>query len=257
MKYALFFLFGVLFVSTATAQEELSAQEWFNKGKLHQTAGEEELFKIMLGKSKSLTCDLKQCPSFAIAIYAFNTAIELYKNDNNHTEPHRSEVNYELGDVHNSRGEVYSWLGDYKQAIVDYSKAIKLQPENQEFWCNRGSAYKEIGNFQQAIQDSEKAIQLEIQNTGYYYVDALSLQAYAYEKLGFFRQAITDYDMLIKNSPEDYGLYFRRGNAYYHLQNYEDAKKDWRYAAKHGNKQASDSLAKVGGLSFWGKVNPW
>ena len=46
-------------------------------------------------------------------------------------------------------------------AIKDYNKAIQLDPELAEAYCNRGVAYEHTGEFERAIADHTKAIELQ------------------------------------------------------------------------------------------------
>ena len=52
-----------------------------------------------------------------------------------------------------NRGNAYSELGEYKQAISDYTRAIELDPEYAEAYYNRGLAYKQLGNCSAANSD--------------------------------------------------------------------------------------------------------
>ncbi len=54
----------------------------------------------------------------------------------------------------------YSKLGNYQQAIEDYSKAIKLTPELAEAYLARGFAYFKLGNDEQSINDAKIAASL-------------------------------------------------------------------------------------------------
>jgi len=59
-----------------------------------------------------------------------------------------------------SRGGVYVKLGNHKQAIADYNKAIKLNAEFPLAYYNRGLAYSAFGNHNQAITDLKIAARL-------------------------------------------------------------------------------------------------
>ena len=53
---------------------------------------------------------------------------------------------------------------EYKKAIDDYSKAIDIEPENAEYYCNRGRVYSIIGEYDKALADYGRAIELEPNN---------------------------------------------------------------------------------------------
>ena len=54
----------------------------------------------------------------------------------------------------------YFEIGDYQQAIEDYSQAIDLDSEPAYYYSWRGNCYFEIGDYQQAIEDLQKAATL-------------------------------------------------------------------------------------------------
>ncbi len=82
------------------------------------------------------------------AIEAFTKAIEL--------DPR-------LINAYGGRGNVYSSIGGYEQAIKDYNSAIELSPLDREYaflYYNRGIAYYNIGNYEQATRDFKIAARL-------------------------------------------------------------------------------------------------
>ena len=58
------------------------------------------------------------------------------------------------------RGLVDEEKDNYGQAISDYTKAIKLQPNYQMAYYNRGNVYYKQGNYIQAISDFNKVIEI-------------------------------------------------------------------------------------------------
>jgi tetratricopeptide (TPR) repeat protein len=60
-------------------------------------------------------------------------------------------------------------LQDYKGAIVEYTKAIQLNPTNVDAYYNRGFTKYNLDDFKGAIEDYTKAITLNpIFNSAYY-----------------------------------------------------------------------------------------
>ena len=66
-----------------------------------------------------------------------------------------------LAIAHHNRGWVYSQKSLYDQAIADYTRALKLQPDYISAYKLRGNAYDGKGLREQAKADREKARQLE------------------------------------------------------------------------------------------------
>uniref|UniRef100_A0A0G4FMV2 Uncharacterized protein n=1 Tax=Chromera velia CCMP2878 TaxID=1169474 RepID=A0A0G4FMV2_9ALVE len=48
--------------------------------------------------------------------------------------------------AYSNRGNVRSLLGDTNGAILDFSEAIELDPDQPDFWANRGLIYQQIGD---------------------------------------------------------------------------------------------------------------
>jgi protein O-mannosyl-transferase len=81
--------------------------------------------------------------------------------------------------IYNNRGIAYSALGNYGQAIDDFSRAIEIKPSFAGSYYNRGNAYKGLGNYKQAIEDYGRAIEIK---PGY--ADAYNNRAFVYFKQG-------------------------------------------------------------------------
>lgn len=58
------------------------------------------------------------------------------------------------------RGTSYEKIGDYTQAIDDYTATLRLDATNAAAYHNRGKLYKEIGQVKAAIDDLRQAAQL-------------------------------------------------------------------------------------------------
>jgi len=58
-------------------------------------------------------------------------------------------------------GSVRQQLGDTDGALVCYSNALVLQPENVNAAANRGEIHFEMGNFQEALNDFQRVLELD------------------------------------------------------------------------------------------------
>jgi tetratricopeptide (TPR) repeat protein len=143
------------------------------------------------------------------------------------------EINPEYADAYNNRGVAYGELGDHRQEISDYDMAIKIDPELALAYINRGVAYRELGNQRQAILDFDKAIEIDFENA-----DAYKGRGFAYGKLGNHGQAISDFDRAIEINPKYADVYNGRGVAYYKLGNYRQAISDFDRAIEINPKYA-------------------
>jgi tetratricopeptide (TPR) repeat protein len=132
------------------------------------------------------------------------------------------EIKPGYADAYTNRGAAYNGLGNYRQAIEDYDKAIEIKPGYADAYYNRGLAYNGLGNYRQAIEDYDKAIEIK---PGY--ADAYTNRGAAYNGLGNYRQAIENYGKAIEIKPDFAMAYYNRGNSYTHLGNYKQAIEDF------------------------------
>ncbi len=49
-------------------------------------------------------------------------------------------------------------MGDYDGAIIDYNKALELNPKKASSYNYRGATYLKLKNYKQAIADYDQAI---------------------------------------------------------------------------------------------------
>ncbi len=83
------------------------------------------------------------------------------------------------------RGISYYSKSDYKNAIVDFNQALKLEPNHAEGYYTRGSVYSTQGNYTQAIVDYNQALKLKPD-----YAEAYYKKACAYSLKKEFKAAI-------------------------------------------------------------------
>jgi len=173
--------------------------------------------------------------------------------------------------------------GKDAQAILDYSKAIEINPRNAELYLKRGSAYAkqaQRGDYfnkglrDKAISDFSKAIEIEPRNVQVYLkraalyrnkgqysmaildyskvieIDPRNAEAYykranAYDGTPKLDQAIADYTKVIEIDPRNAEACYRRGMAYYFKEEYDKAWEDVHKAQTYGFKVRSGFLKEI------------
>ena len=63
-----------------------------------------------------------------------------------------------------NRGRAYSSSKDFSRAVADYEKVIELNPKESMAYFNRGDSYEKMGDVQRAISDYQKAVELDASN---------------------------------------------------------------------------------------------
>ncbi len=64
--------------------------------------------------------------------------------------------------LYNNRAILYIKLKDYKKALTDINKAIKLKKDYHLAYLNRSEIYYRMGNEKKACQDYKKALKLGV-----------------------------------------------------------------------------------------------
>ena len=100
------------------------------------------------------------------------------------------------------RGASYHALGDFDEAMLDYTKAIKLDNKMTDAYYNRAKitlSRKDIENpdIEKAIKDLEKALELDNE-----FQNALYAMAAAYKKLGDYHKALEYIEKLLQIEPQ-------------------------------------------------------
>ncbi len=121
----------------------------------------------------------------------------------------------------NSRGHVYRSKGEHGQAILEYSKAIEIDPGFARAYNNRGNRFGDKGEYDRAILDYTKAIEIDPR-----LAMAYGNRANTYYEKGEYDGAISDYGKVIEINPEFAVTYLNRGEVYAKSGKSEEAKKD-------------------------------
>lgn len=107
------------------------------------------------------------------------------------------------------RGDVYHDRGKYDLAIADFDKAIELAPGDAVAFHNRGFAYNEKGEYDRAIADYSRAIALAPE-----YAAAYNNRGSTHNEKGAYDHAIADLNKAIELAPDDAAAHNNRGFAY-------------------------------------------
>lgn len=128
-----------------------------------------------------------------------------------------------------------------KKAISENTKAIGLNPNDADAYNNR-AVYKIccLKDYKGAITDFNKFLKLEPDPDINVYITIAS----AYKSLNDFKGAIVYYDKLIKNDSTNEGVLYDRGIAQIKLGNKKSGCSDLNKAKALGNTKAEEAIEK-------------
>ena len=92
------------------------------------------------------------CEAYLISLEYFDKAIALSYLPINKKR---------LVEAYDLRGGVKTFLSRYLESIVDYSKAIELDPKNSYLYFGRGMSYEYLGKKEEALKDLKMSLFLD------------------------------------------------------------------------------------------------
>ncbi len=94
----------------------------------------------------------KDCEAYLIALEHFDKALELSYLPINKNR---------IAAAYDQRGNTKIFLNRYGDAIVDYNKAIEIDPHNAYFFFWRGFAFEVLKEYKQATKDLSISLRLD------------------------------------------------------------------------------------------------
>jgi tetratricopeptide (TPR) repeat protein len=124
------------------------------------------------------------------------------------------------------RGRCYIDKLNYNQAVIEYTKALGLEPGNDSAYYYRATANQLNKDYHRAIADFTKLISI---NPRFLY--AYNGRGNAYTNVDSNYKAIEDYSTALQLDPKNaYTYYLNRGDAYFNTENYDQAIDNYRGA---------------------------
>jgi tetratricopeptide (TPR) repeat protein len=145
----------------------------------------------------------------------------------------KSNINYY------ARGSTYQTQGKLDKAIVDFTKAIEINPKNGDTYYSRGRAYQDQNKLDEAITDFTNAIKVTPEEADSYYA-----RGRAYQDQIQLDEAIADFTKAIKIQPKDGDIYYSRGRAYQDQDKLDEAITDFTNAIKVTPEEADSYYAR-------------
>lgn len=129
--------------------------------------------------------------------------------------------------------------GDYQGAIIDYTKAIEINPLSEIAYAYRGHAKYFLDKYKEALIDLDKAVGL---NSDYGF--AFFMRGVVKLSLNDYQGALADLDQAIVLDPMDEINYSMRAVVKEGMDDLQGACSDWRKAADLGDDDSADAIKK-------------
>ncbi len=129
--------------------------------------------------------------------------------------------------VYAMRGFAYLYLAhDLRHAMLDFNKAIELNPNSIGGRVNRSMLYSQEGNFEAALADVNVVIGLQPSSGAY------GNRGTIFSAKGDTEKALADYSIAIELDPNNATNYYNRGNLNSRLHNLDEALADLNSAIR-------------------------
>ena len=140
--------------------------------------------------------------------------------------------------AHFNCGVAYHAIKDFENAIEQYNKTIRLNPNSAVAYNHRGNAKNSRGEHKDAITDYNEAIRLK-PDLAIAYIN----RGVAKRGLDYYEKAINDYNEAIILKPDFALAYYNRGLAYRALNRRDKARRDFKKARDLAQQVGNESLA--------------
>lgn len=110
------------------------------------------------------------------------------------------EINEEFKEAeeNKNKGNEFYKLGDYRQALDFYTKAIELAPKNASYYANRAAAYMMLKKYKESIEDAKLAVKQD-EN----FVKAYIREGKCHLYLGDFKAALRCFEKVKQIEPNN------------------------------------------------------
>lgn len=135
------------------------------------------------------------------------------------------DINPKNPDTYNYRGLAFTYIDQLNRAAADFTMAIKLDKKFGEAYSNRGNIYLSAKLLDSAKMDFDKAMKLIPKNPEL----AMYRARWFYMKKNY-KNAISEYTRAMNLGIKSPTLYYNRANAYFKFEKYQEAIKDYTKA---------------------------
>ena len=209
------------------AQEKLTAEQWREKG-------DEKFSTDLPGAIAAYTQAIKLAPNDEYHYYARATAYVANNDNVRALQDYNQAIRIapKSGNAYASRAIFYCSKNDQK-AIADWDRAVQLTPDNRVVESQRADCLMTLRKYQAAIDGYTKAIKLETNDQSQFEAENYLKRGKGYQILGNVKAAIADFNQAIKLAPNNGDAYYMRALAKRSIRQKQEALQDFKQAAKY------------------------
>ncbi len=165
----------------------------------------------------------KDTRQFATALKAFSvTTTPATASNNQETPEGKADQSVQDSRSYNKRGLAHINMRNYEQAVIDFAKAIDLEPNYVEPYHNQGIVHLLMDNYGQALFCYDRAIDLAPD-----FVPAHINRGITHTGLRQYDMALADYNQALDLAPHNTFAYYNRANTYLWTEKYDEAISDY------------------------------
>ena len=116
---------------------------------------------------------------------------------------------------------------EFGSALEAYNRALALQPNLSEAYCNRGVVHSKQGKFEKAITDFQHALNIAPQNS----LARFEL-GFVYQQQGRYEKAAHEYEKMLPESGDNLRLHHNLSRCYIRLDRLEEATRERKIAQR-------------------------
>ena len=144
------------------------------------------------------------------------------------------------------RGLGYAATANYKNAVRDFTQALKFAPGSTDALYNRGGSYSKLGRWDEALADFDAVLKIVPSDPNTFYA-----RAWVHAQRGEDAAAIADLDQVLDEAPDDQEGLLDRGGLNIRAGRYDDAVRDFDHLLKLDPKAAAAAFNR--GRAYYAK----
>ncbi|MBB6067562.1 tetratricopeptide repeat protein [Methanococcus maripaludis] len=127
-------------------------------------------------------------------------------------------------EIYDKLGCAYLYINNYDNALECYKKSLIINPNFEKGHVHLCTLYYRKGDYEKAKEHIDEAIKLNPNEPEYYFKKAEHLYYYEdYDEEGYNPEVIDCYNEAIKLNPKNPKYYFRKGEAFYDIERIDEA----------------------------------